>query len=59
MNLEMDALNKNNTWELVYLTNGKIHVGCIWVYNVKIRLMDLLIGTRLDWLRKDSPKLME
>jgi hypothetical protein len=32
---EMDALEKNNTWELVNLPPGKELVGCKWVYTVK------------------------
>jgi hypothetical protein len=32
---EMDALEKNNTWELVNLPPGKEPVGCKWVYTVK------------------------
>ena len=30
----MGALNKNNTWELVSLSNEKKLVWCIWVYTV-------------------------
>ncbi|CAJ2663478.1 unnamed protein product [Trifolium pratense] len=37
MDLEMEALDKNNTWELVSLPNGKKHVGCKWVYTVKYK----------------------
>lgn len=32
---EMKALEKNTTWEPVYLPKGKIVVGCKWVFNVK------------------------
>jgi hypothetical protein len=32
---EMRALEKNNTWELVELSNGKEPVGCKWVYTIK------------------------
>ncbi|XP_024171454.1 uncharacterized mitochondrial protein AtMg00820-like [Rosa chinensis] len=35
MAVEMDALEKNQTWELVSLTPGKKTVGCRWVYIVK------------------------
>nr|AFP55546.1 gag-pol polyprotein [Rosa rugosa] len=35
MTVEMDALEKNCTWELVSLPQGKKTVGCRWVYTVK------------------------
>jgi hypothetical protein len=35
MAVEMDALEKNCTWELVPLPPGKQTVGCRWVYTVK------------------------
>lgn len=37
MNVEMEALEKNGTWELVRLPKGKKPVGCKWVYTVKYR----------------------
>jgi hypothetical protein len=37
MNVEMEALEKNKTWELVELPAGKKPVGCKWVYTVKYR----------------------
>nr|KYP41064.1 Retrovirus-related Pol polyprotein from transposon TNT 1-94 [Cajanus cajan] len=37
MDVEMEALNKNRTWELVTLPPGKKPVGCKWVYAVKYR----------------------
>jgi transposase InsO family protein len=37
MNAEMEALEKNKTWELVKLPAGKKPVGCKWVYTVKYR----------------------
>ena len=36
MTEEMDALYSNDTWELVALPPGKSHVGCHWVYTVKV-----------------------
>lgn len=35
MNEEMEALEKNNTWELVPALHGKRTVGCRWVFTVK------------------------
>ncbi|BBG98997.1 hypothetical protein Prudu_008549 [Prunus dulcis] len=35
MNFEMDALNKNKTWDLVPLPRGKKTVGCRWVFTLK------------------------
>ena len=37
MEAEIDALQKNETWELVYLPSGKKIVGCKWVFAVKIK----------------------
>ena len=37
MNVEMEALEKNKTWELVKLPAGKKPVGCKWVYTVEGR----------------------
>ena len=37
MNVEMQALEKNKTWELVTLPAGKRPVGCRWVYTVKYK----------------------
>ncbi|CAL9019844.1 unnamed protein product, partial [Prunus brigantina] len=35
MNVEMDALNKNETWDLVLLPREKKAVGCKWVFTLK------------------------
>ena len=32
---EMEALQKNSTWDLVELLEGKKTVGCKWVFTVK------------------------
>ena len=37
MKIEMDALEKNKTWELVELPRGKKPVGCKWVFTVKYK----------------------
>jgi Reverse transcriptase (RNA-dependent DNA polymerase)/Integrase core domain/gag-polypeptide of LTR copia-type/GAG-pre-integrase domain len=35
MNEELEALKKNNTWELTKLPIGKRTVGCRWIYKIK------------------------
>ncbi|GJT55828.1 retrovirus-related pol polyprotein from transposon TNT 1-94 [Tanacetum coccineum] len=35
MNKEVEALEKNNTWELTTLPQGKIAIGSKWVYKIK------------------------
>ena len=35
MDVEMNALYQNETWELVPLPKGKKSIGCNWVYKVK------------------------
>ncbi|KAL8089882.1 hypothetical protein AgCh_039369 [Apium graveolens] len=35
MNKELDALESNNTWELVTLPLGKQTIGCKWVFKIK------------------------
>lgn len=35
MEAEIEALEKNHTWELVPLPRGKQTMGCRWVYTVK------------------------
>src|SRR4051812_9345071 len=32
---ELNALERNKTWELVHLPAGKRAVGCKWIYTVK------------------------
>ena len=36
MQLEMDSLHKNSTWELVHFPNGKRALPCKWVYKLKV-----------------------
>ena len=37
MNVEMEALEKNKTWDLVNLPTGQKLVGCIWVFTLKYK----------------------
>jgi hypothetical protein len=32
---ELNALERNKTWELVHLPAGKRAIGCKWIYTVK------------------------
>ena len=50
VNEEMHALQKNSTWELVSLPEGKKTIGCRWVFTVKLKSMAALTGIKLDWL---------
>jgi len=38
MQAEINSINKNDTWELVELPQGKKCVGCKWVYNTKLKV---------------------
>jgi len=35
MEEEMDSLSKDNTWDLVELLEGRIVVGCKWVFKLE------------------------
>lgn len=37
MQTELDALKKNDTWDIVTLSQGKQSIGCKWVYKVKLK----------------------
>jgi Reverse transcriptase (RNA-dependent DNA polymerase) len=37
MNDELNALKRNQTWDLVRLPNGKRTVGCRWIYKIKYK----------------------
>ena len=38
MNEELDALHKNNTWDMVDLPPSQSVVGCRWVYKIKTKV---------------------
>ena len=42
MKVEMAALEKNQTWELVDLPKGKRPIGCKWVFTVKYKFDESL-----------------
>ena len=37
MNLEIKALEDNDTWEVTVLPPGKVPIGCKWVFRIKCR----------------------
>ncbi|GJX10980.1 putative RNA-directed DNA polymerase, partial [Tanacetum coccineum] len=37
MNKEMEALNRNNTWEVIVLPKGRKLVGCKWIFKIKYK----------------------
>lgn len=48
MHEEMNALEKNDTWELMNLLARKKLVGCKWCIPLSTRQMGLLLGTMRD-----------
>lgn len=38
MNLEMVALNRNDTWVITFLPNGRKTIRSKWVYKIKYKL---------------------
>jgi hypothetical protein len=50
----MKVLNKNKTWDLVGLPEGKKAVECEWVFAVKHKANGLFENIRLVWLQKAS-----
>lgn len=37
MQAEISALEENNTWSIVDLPQGKVPIGCKWVFKVKYK----------------------
>jgi hypothetical protein len=58
MDMEMEALHQNGTWELVALLLGKKTVGCKWVYTVKFNLDGSIERLKLVWLLRVIAKRM-
>lgn len=46
---ELAFLEKNNTWVIITLSEGKKAIACKWVYKVKYKADRQLKSTRLDW----------
>ena len=37
MQVEIDALERNHTWDITTLPHGKKPIGCKWIYKTKYR----------------------
>ncbi|GJR21915.1 ribonuclease H-like domain-containing protein [Tanacetum coccineum] len=48
MNLEMEALNRNRTWEITELPNNRKPISSKWVYKVKYKLIERSKGLKQD-----------
>ena len=59
MQVEYDALMKNNTWKLVELPSTKKPIGCKWIYHIKFKSMVLLTIIKPCQLQKDKHKKKE
>ena len=47
MRVEIDALEKNKSWEFMDLPKVKSLIGCKWVFSVKYKAGGLLKGMNL------------
>ena len=52
MNLEFDALLKNQTWTLVPLHNSQNIIGCKWVFRIKHNADGSVERHKLGWLQR-------
>ena len=52
MRVEMDAIEKNKTWEIVDLSRGKGPVGCKWAFFVKYKADGFLERYRVKLVAK-------
>lgn len=37
MTAELDAMESNKTWSVTSLPNGKLSIGCRWIYKIKYK----------------------
>jgi len=58
MNEEMEALQKNSTWELIVLAKGKKAIGCRWYTLLNLKRMEALIDIRRDSWPRGMPRNM-
>lgn len=59
METEINALQENNTWELIDLPQDKHVVGCKWVYKPKFHSDGMLNAIKHDWLQRGTLNKME
>lgn len=52
MDLEIEAIERNKTWELTYLPKEAKKIGMKWVFETKLKKMVRLISARLGWWQK-------
>jgi len=45
----MEALEKNRSWELIMLPEGKKTVGCRWIFSIKHKADGTIERTKQDW----------
>jgi hypothetical protein len=57
--MELKALEKNKTWDLVKLPAVKKAVSCKWVFTVKQNPEGKVEGIKQDWLLEDTVKHKE
>ena len=55
---EMNALYKNQTWELVLRPKGVTPVGYKWIFNLKYKANGTLEGIKLGWWPRAILSLM-
>lgn len=53
MNLKIEALEQNHTWEVVDLPADKVPIGCKWVYKMKYHADGAIKRLKLSWLPMD------
>ncbi|KAL0411947.1 UNVERIFIED_CONTAM: Retrovirus-related Pol polyprotein from transposon RE2 [Sesamum latifolium] len=53
MKTELEALDQNHTWEVVPLPQGKVAIGCWWVYKLKLRANESIDMYKARLVAKD------
>ncbi|KAI5340659.1 hypothetical protein L3X38_019933 [Prunus dulcis] len=59
MNVEMETLQKNRTWEIVLQPEGKKPVGCRWVATIKHKVDDTIDRYKARLVAKGYKKMYE